>query len=97
MDEGRDALFVERRLSVVRLTVDRGIMTDNDEVFGVEDVNVDKEDLKALRHAVNRIGCAVFIVPREQADLVKKMARKAKVKPNRWIVDAMNAYAQKDS
>ena len=76
-------------------------MTTGDEtgkvlVFSIEKVSVDREDVKAVRDAASRINCASFFLSRYQAELVVRYAKKAGVSPNRWIVDAMNAYAKRD-
>ena len=71
-------------------------MTQQQPLFAVEINPPDVTD-NHKRQAValgNEIGCALLYIRKEQAKTIQRLAERAGVKPNEWIIDAFNAYAQ---
>lgn len=42
----------------------------------------------------DEIGCALLYIRKDQAKTITQYAKRAGIKPNQWIINALNAYAQ---
>ena len=71
-------------------------MTQQQPFFAVEIAPPDVSDdhVQRARALGDEIGCALLYIRKEQAKTIQELAKRVGIKPNEWIVDAFNAYAQ---
>ena len=71
-------------------------MTQQQPLFAVEinPPDVSDDHIRRGRELGDEVGCALLYIRKEQAKTIQELAKRAGVKPNEWVIDAFNAYAQ---